>query len=572
MLTELKPYLDGSQDDSFKNAAKESELYAKHVTGIDLDQELRQFVRRETETEFEQRKNHTCEINSALSNKIKNGYRKSFRASGVKEVLIGDSENEIKELIKTFTAKSTLNEVLQLLYLDSNLIDPNSFLFIDVEESNQVTERPKIKLVHILSSEVLTSEYYREKLISLTWKKGIEYNDGTEDKPDMKEGIQIHHVTDEEIILFTQISKRGRNTASYKVLTEESEFYFNGDVLFQITRRPNTLGFVPATCLGYIKNGDSFDSIISPAIQYLKKLLKRNSEYDLANHLHAFPQKAGYYPRCTEPTCHGGTHTNGGDCETCNGTGIVVPVHSSTQDFIGLPYPKKGEDVMDVSKLFMYIKVDTETLEYQQKEIQRLEEKVMESIFNNDIFSKVQVGQTATEVSQRSDNANDTLYYFMQGFARVWKFTIDTISKYNRFNLTTTELVFPNDFKLESLEQLIVNHNKAVEGNAPAFLVNQIAMDIAVKAFADSPAQLMRQKMLQRLNPFAGETTESINSKIPFASPEDVFLWANFNRVMCEVELEREDWFASPFEVVKDLVYEKVEELRGVNFNASDVQ
>ena len=309
------------------------------------------------------------------------------------------------------------------------MTNPESYLLMEVErEFDNNTERPELIITEIPSENVLNYKYNHGKLVSLTFRSPVTFL--VDDKEVV--GFEFIQIDEENIIVLTPIDEKTvSDTSAFENLTEESEFFYNKN-LFRVTFSENTLGYVPAKKPGYIPSiktrGTTTDAIIDVSLPYYEKLLTRNSESDLNQQLHAYAQKAGYLPRCTEKGCLNGDTANGGSCDVCKGTGYTIPVHTSSQDFIALPMPKAGEDTIDISQVFQYIKTDIDILEYQDNKIDSLEEKIFECIFNNDIFSKVRVTETATETNSKKDNVNDTLYAFFKGFAQTWVFFVRTLA------------------------------------------------------------------------------------------------------------------------------------------------
>ena len=564
-MQELLDVLEKRYYPEYLITTEQAERWTRQVTGIGLNEELKRFNRRESEEEYEQRVRLTIHISKSISNKVANGFKKPFRASGVKEVIKGENAVQLKTIVNDFTEKRTFTEVLGEVYLRLNLTDPNAVLLLDVNPFDPVVETPKAKLIEIPSENVLYYEEEDDVVVHLIFSETFTVVEGDE----LIEKIGYYSVTPDSITKLRPVPKdEVPNIDSFRILTEESE-YFYSEQLYAVETVENNLGYVPAMRPGYLLSittkGLTYESIIEVAMPYYLKMLDSNSEFDLANRLHAFPQKVGYYPRCVEKGCVNGQTANGDKCKTCKGTSYMIPVHSSTQDFIGLPYPKNGEEAIDVTKLFTYITVDTSTMEYQRGELTRLEEKILDCIFNNDIYSKVTVEKTATETNSKKDNVNDTLYFFAQGFAQLWKFFVEALADYNGIHEDTVSVqyIFPNDFKLETLDELIENYKVAVESNAPAFLVNQIAEDIARKIYADDPVELEKFRIAQMINPFAGESAEVINAKLTFASSDQQYLYANLGQILQDIEAEDPDYYLNLEETLRR-VQEKVREGRGL--------
>lgn len=553
--------LDKQRHEHYDYVVEQAERWTRQVTGIGLNEELKRFNRRESESEYEQRVNLTVHISKSISNKIANGFKKPYRASGIKEVVKGQKELEVKSLIREFSNEGSLTDKLEESYLRLNLTDPNAFLLMDVYPFNGANEKPITKIVEIPSKDVLDYISLRGEVVSLSFVRGIEYLQ----KDKLVEGVEYININTESVVKLTQVdTNEVKNKDFYKDFDLEKEYYYDGSKFYSVTISVNNLGYVPAMRAGYIKSittkGETFDSIIDVSMPYYLKLLDSNSEFDLSNRLHAFPQKSGYYPKCTYKGCVSGQDANGDNCQSCNGQGYVIPVHSSAQDFIGLPMPNNSEDMIDISKLFTYLQVDTKTMEYQRDQIQLLEEKILDCIFNNDIYSKVTVEKTATETNSKKDNVNDTLYSFALGFSHLWKFFVQCLADFNGYGEDLSiQYIFPNDFKLETLGELIDSYKAATESNAPSFVVNEISLDIARKMFADNPIELEKFKVSQQVNPFSGQSAESIKTKMLYADEKDKYLYSNLTRILKQIELDDPEYYTLPLSEILARVDEIVE-------------
>lgn len=526
------------------NLFRKTERWTRYATGDDLDKELRQFNRRETDDEFEQRTNLTHHIAQSVINKAKNGFVKAYRSVGVESKITGKDEQNLSDVISEIEKDKSLRNILEDEFLTLNLTDPNAYILVNVEEFDHKTQKPPIKLQVLPSDSIRLSEYYRGELINLVFAEGTTYLEGE----DVKEANRFIWINAKEIVQFEPISDNTVNKENHKELKEDSLYFYDDYHLYRIDRFENTLGEIPAMRVGYIKHlkDDYYVSIIDSAMPYFEKLLARNSENDLNIALNSFTKKYSYEQRCTATGCHNGKDVNGqNDCKACDGTGFAKMAHTSSMDIVLVPYPKNNENLIDLSKLSHIEKTDVETLNFQREEIERLKEECYETIFNSDVFSKVQVTQTATETNSKKDHVNDTLYQFMNGFARLYQFGVRIVAKYYGLSDYEVDFTFPNDFKIETLEEMIANHKQAIDNNAPSFVVNKLACDIAERSFGNKSIEMLKYKFEQELNPFSGESLESIKYKTStnLVNKLDAFIYANLSSIINQLEKEDDEYY-----------------------------
>src|SRR5699024_7354511 len=128
------------------------------------------------------------------------------------------------------------------------------------------------------------------------------------------------------------------------------------------------------------------------------KIVKLISEADLSKTLHAFPQKMQYVQPCMgdeNNSCREGRDRDGNVCGACNGKGYIF--HTSAQDAVIMPLPRRNEEIVDLDKLLVYKYPPIDLLQFQEEIIDKYEQKIHASIFNTLSLVKKTVVATATE-------------------------------------------------------------------------------------------------------------------------------------------------------------------------------
>lgn len=537
----------------YKRVTELADKYYKLVTGDEIDKLLAHIITRETDEEFEQRKNITKSVCPAILNSTKLPFQRASRTKPTVRKIDyeGDAEAKklkLEEFIMTYWGDKSLEKFLEYAFIDYNYTDPNAFLITEFDSFDNRKEKAKPYPFIATSAEAIMFEYQNEILNYLIVKLPITYIEKGTEQPGFKYTMYLGWDTLE----LTQVSEEEKFAED--VIEIEKKYY---RLLYFEPKNEK----VPAIRFGYNRDietkGRTFTSIFHPVLCYLEKTLKIDSELDLSTAMCAFPQRYAYVTPCQNPSCKDGYLLDGTLCPVCKGTG-QEEFHRGTQDFITLNLPKDPQEIIDLEKLLVYKSPPIELLTFQKDYIEYLKISIQNMIFNADPLQRSEVTQTATEVINKSENMNNTLYPFSRHYSSVWEFVVMDIATFTDLGQgIDVQHTFPEDFKMKGIVELMSELKMAKDSGASTSTIAAIEDDINEILYSDRPNDLKEMRIKNLINPFRGYADADIRfiisqGNIPLYTRT---LWENFEAIFQDLETEN----SNPW--LFDLAYDKIVEL-----------
>ncbi|MES2395665.1 MAG: hypothetical protein V4549_06665 [Bacteroidota bacterium] len=581
----------------YERVTELAELYRKLITGDKINTLLKKFVRREDDKQFEQRELMTQAITPAVSSSLMNPFYKVGRSNSiVKELDFKESEESddklinITEAIAEYNGDKSLDDYLEERFVDLNFTDPNSFVITEFDEvpigpQGQMKEKVKPRPFEVSCEEAVNFFYKNNILKWVIVKLAIAYVSGKGDQKKKEDGFSWTIYLENEGIKLTQVDKEyvdvevGK-TAQYTFSTSQGQitqnfFRASEGELYLIEEFEHKAKIVPARRVGYKKDlvtkGETFVSPMHDALCYFMKSIKTVSEFDLTMALHAFPQKFQYGPRCMgeseKISCNNGETPEGKMCNKCKGAGVFI--HTSAQDGLVVRQPKDLKDMVDLSKFVYYAQPPIDTVKFQNEFIKELKNEARQAVFNSEIFNRAQIANpaTATEVKISIESVYDTLFPFAKAYSSMYKYQVLVISAFRDVSDVIVEHKFPKDFKFKTMSDLLYDLKIASESNAPGYVKNQIALDIAEQQFIDKPDEYLRIVTKQKFFPFPDKNPTEIVYIISngLTTEYNKVIWGNFDYIFQSIEQDAEAaskyFYDYAYKLQKELVDNKVKEL-----------
>lgn len=573
--------------------------YMALVAGVGLDKMLKQYVRRENKELFNQRVAITQHIVTAVAKNLLDPFYKVPRSNSGRRVLAysGDSAkegkiNEVEGMLSKFWGDESFDDYMSTRFIELNSTDPNAFIVFEFGPFDAATQLIQPYPYEVASAMAVDYKKINKVLKYLIAEDVHNYRVKTKEglgaesltilrdpEKDYKVGNKYTLYTENETFQLLEVGENEEPGMAALVegtptlLGPEGKQYVKlGKRYFEFkTFIPHNVGMVPAIHVGYYRdlatNSETFVNPIHPAIPYLKKSIKTNSELDLVATLLALPQPVMYSEPCKATNCYEGIdQTTNKACGVCGGTGKKATAPSS-QDAIILTLPDSKEEMLPLDQLIKYVHPPVEIAKWQEDYVEKLTFQAKRVMFNSDVFDRKQIADTATGKNLDMQNVYDTLHPFAIKFSKAWRKGVTIMAKLaDRGENLVVSYTFGKDFKLKTLDSLITDLSTASNIGSPT-LVQHLNYDIAQIIFSEKPLELQRYKLKELYNPFSGKTEKEILTLLNtnLVSRKDKVLHSNFGRIFDELEIEfaktGKDFYQLKRMEQREIIYKKVEEI-----------
>jgi hypothetical protein len=517
----------------YKRTVKYAEECLCYFTGYNMDAMLRQFVKREDEEAFKNRKLHTQNITMSITKTITDPEHKVLRANNVQNIIQNSDTEKAKELIeiagKFYQGKSIQN------YIDSMLVnwmdtDPNAFMVVTFDEFNYTVERANPYPYIVPSSQAVKYKYSNGKLKYLIEKRtALTTSD-------------IYPVADQYVLHLPFYSVT--YTELPADLTSDLDKMTVGDKTFTIEISNHEIPYVPALRIGFVldilTSGRTCLVFWDAAIPYLRKTIKVNSEMDLTASLIAFPKEIRYVSKCTHANCFDGRTPEGGKCPACLGTGNE-PLATSAQDTITMRLPSNPQDMISLDSIYRTVAPDVGIITWQVGYIDKLKQEAINAVYSGETFSRENIAQTATGENINLQAVYDSLYPFAIKISEIWEWAHRTVAEITDLSEDTViRKIFNKDFKMKSKDELITDLQTARAAGADSHIIESIQDDLARIIHSDNPEELNRYYVKKAHYPFSGLSEEEKRDAIAggYIRKQDIYLAYNYGHIFDLINLD----------------------------------
>lgn len=565
-----------TRHEHYDRTVNRRKLYHAMMTGDDIESYLSRFESRESTEQFELRKKITQQCVSPAINEAAAKFYKTSRYPNIKKEMKYEGSagsgrlDKLQDALKKFCYDGDVQGYLATEYDRRSLIDPNGFLVIDFTDFDALqNEKPGAYGVFIPCDNVVDFEFLpNDELNWLLIERPVQIFDSKSNLVNLKDYIGY---LGDDILIYEEVHEDRKvklRQGGQTITAGASEFY-------EYTLQSKA-GQVQAFRLGYIKDPiTEYKTVVSAldnAETVVMDLNNDKSEYDQTKRFHVFPQKFVFAPKCPGEsdiiTCnHGQTH-DGHTCKKCSGTGLLI--HESSADVLIFPMPKDVQDyVVPLSEMSHYAKPDIEIIKHLREDLDASKLNIMRAIFTTESAvktdGKINVEQTATEFSIKSDDENNTLLPFCEHKSKVYKFIVRQVANFNDLGEGLKVLFeFPQALRLETVEQLQEKFSLLVKAGASPTLLDDIETEIAAKRFIDDPEGLKKYNTWKQHRPFRNRTREEVEFAMGQGSVPKWLevLWALFEYIMTEVENTNSGFYDKDYEAQRDLIKAAAMELK----------
>jgi hypothetical protein len=234
------------------------------------------------------------------------------------------------------------------------------------------------------------------------------------------------------------------------------------------------------------------------------------------------------------------------------------------EEIVVTPMPSNPADMLDLSKMLVYVSPDVSILTWQQGYVKELAADCRRAYLNSEIFDGKQIQETATGKSIDQQNANDVVYKFFRFYAEAWQFTVYAVADITgqRSGLTA-EIVVSRDLKLKTLGELMADLGSANSSGAGPAARQAIEWDMMRIIYADNPTEFKEWEVKERFNPFSGYTEDAkmVWAQSPLIPLQQRVLYANLGYIFDQITFENENFYKLPYKTQRELVSAKVLEI-----------
>jgi len=531
MLQDLINVIKSNKQEAIlEKAAKSAKLQKTWYSGIDQESQIESYRTRETKPQKDQR------------NRV--GVRRSKHVIAKAENIINQLEIMDKPSKNVFCQNETAKkEIEDWIYNNNiakiafeytklyNIIDANSFVVCRVDENEnvqfKVTESSNVWALKVTNSNIEYVIFRYER--NLKTKKVYD---------------------------FEMYTNEGYIIAEYHE-GAKYEGERNGDHVFSQVLTNKMYAFR----LGYKQNTETefktCDSILETSSELITSLIRVGTDFDVDLLTHGILQKSAYARRCnnaylveqTEHRCEGGIiYANGSPlskCNSCNGTGLDI--HTSSQDIILYPLPDDPNITMDLSKLSDIKFTPAANFDFKKKEIQELEQLIIDTIFSNTEVTKSETATNVTATQKVIDlqGVYSTLNQIGDQVSELFIWMCEC--KANIMGVTDAEFQhgYTLSLKLDNLETLAEKLKTLTDSGAPMEVISPVYLAMLEKQHIDSPQFLNRFMVWEKFRPFKNKRAEVITtilSGLPNTNRYKI-LYNFFDDIKSEIESEFGDKF-----------------------------
>lgn len=570
----------------YKRVTELAQTYKAMITGMDIEKQLIQVVRREDKEMFEQRVALTKSITPAVAASVRRPFNKVARNDRIKTKITLDSDARtsiVRDMMASFYGSPRkknkgLDYWLKTRFVDLQFSDPNAWIVMEWDTPENRAQIVKPRPFVVSSDQAVNFHMVNDEVKWLFIKQPITYYQGVPDNKNKRDGARYTLYDTDYTIVFEQFDPVYME-ATGNIVMPEDRIEIKSLHYWVKVFQPN-IGYAPVFRVGY-NTDEATDArtLVNPwhaGLCFFEKMLITVSELDLTIALHTFPQKIQYVQLCPGDP---GKKCNKGLCGTekcgrCKGKGYETI--STAQEAIYVPMPTGNDSVIPLENYIVYKAPPIELIKFQNEYTLQLERQVHQAVFNSQVFVKNHYTneqasegsnqETATLSDMNMQSVYDTLEPFTEKESEVWKDLVHVMARIANAPEDKIDLLrnYPADFKLKTLGVLMAERKAAKDSGAPAFVMEAIDDDIAAIIHLGDEVALVKFKVKKRYYPFIGKSEEEIASLLSgsLVPKTDKVLYANFETIFREIEQEegQEFYLWTDLKKQREVVEAKVQE------------
>lgn len=584
----IESAISDGPNDYYKMAVGVAEWTQRMATGKGHDKKgivqgdwLAEVRLKETEDEKKNRKHLYRPATKTACRPVMVQHSKVYRVDGIKdEIQPKDREEEIREAVKYFHSGRELFSYLSVEQVRQEFSDPNAYLIVlKREQRNVANVIDKITTYPVVIPSV---EIPRQKIVNgetewivrkQTFKtvKGASYDVFTL----YAAGIVVVY---REIVDGLPPNKDEVSTSKVVVenKTYEAAFYIN----------TGTTEFPGIQWGTFQALGEEHKvSALDPASDLLDELVRKKSIYDVAVDMHVRPHRYEFVGECEysegSNNCHLGQISYMDEdasekfkaCPGCGGTGYNRPKTENNVTRVKFPEIEDGKEFIDLSKLYHYEDIDLKTVVELGEIKDSLINMVPYSVFSAQAEATPLITRTATENLLEAENINNQVMPFANHGSRIYEKVIRLTAQYMGIKDVTVTHSFPENLKLESLNNLLDRLAKAKSAGASQEAIFAVQCEITAKTNAGNQVTIANLKAFEKHRPFRSMEPAVVSTILLERAPNDPDRQAfeNWDRIKTDLLEKYPNFFNLEYPDQAKKIKGKAEELAGMTvYSGSD--
>lgn len=304
----------------------------------------------------------------------------------------------------------------------------------------------------------------------------------------------------------------------YTIIKQKNSALVLKEFFFKIYRTENK--YCPAARFGFMEDVETdCRTCISPlhlSEKSIQRLIWRTSTLDISHACHGFYKMMMYTERCNhreiiegnEYPCDNG-YIGANPCRACKGTGKRM--HVSDQDVVMylIDQGNNTGQLPPLSNFIHYATISTDLIQEQKQEVEDAINDSLSTIFNENIFDKSILANTATGIHYNWRSVNNRLMDYADHDAELYTYIVKTIAMIQSIDEgLEVEYGYSSDFKLESIQELLTERQTAVTSNTPAEIIKSIDLKVLSKQHRDNPEYVAKFKVKDMFKPLRTKQME----------------------------------------------------------------
>lgn len=359
----------------------------------------------------------------------------------------------------------------------------------------------------------------------------------------------------------------------YQIIKRTNTAQVVKEFFFKIYRTENK--YCPASRFGFMEDVETdCRTCISPlhlSEKSIQRLIWRTSTLDISHACHGFYKMMMYTERCNHREVIEGNqyHCDNGyigsnPCKSCKGTGKRM--HVSDQDVVMYLIDQSNNtgQLTPLSSLIHYATISTDLIKEQKQEVEDAISDSLSTIFNENIFDKSILANTATGIHYNWRSVNNRLMDYADHDAELYTFIVRTIAMIQNIDQgLEVEYGYASDFKLESIQELLTERKTAVDSSTPAEVIKSLDLKILSKQHRDNPDYVARFKVKDQFKPLRTKKMEErimILESLPEFHPMKI-LNQYHDEIFDTIFALRPNFVEIPYLKQKQLVEEEVQKV-----------